>query len=62
MMYIDYIMQAQELDIEGNKTEAERKGSLARNLNIASYITTVVYFVLLTAVLSTAIYVGIVYR
>ncbi len=55
-------MQAQELDIEGNKTEAERKASLARNLNIASYITTVVYFVLLTAVLSTAIYVGIVYR
>ncbi len=54
-------MQAQKLDIEGNKTEAERKASLARNLNIASYITTVVYFVLVSTILPVAIYFGIVY-
>ncbi len=54
-------MQAQELDIEGNKTEAERKASLARNLSIASYITSSVYFALMSTVLPVAIYYGIVY-
>ncbi len=51
-------MQAQKLDIEGNKTKAERKASLAKNLNIASYITSGVYFIVVSTVLSVAIYFG----
>ncbi len=54
-------MQAQELDIEGNKTEAERKASQARNLNVASYIASLVYLVLVSMVLPVAIYLGILY-
>ncbi len=54
-------MQAQKLDIEGNKTEAERKASLAKNLNIASYITSGVYFIVVSTVLPVAISLGILF-
>lgn len=35
-------MQAQELDIQGYKEEAEKKADLARKLNIAAYVAVIV--------------------
>ncbi len=48
-------MQAQELDIEGNKTEAEKKAAQARKLNIASYISSAAYFIVVSAVFSAIV-------
>ena len=49
-------MQAQELDIEGKKSEAERKASLAKKLNIASFITSLMYCIVMSVLIPVIAY------
>ena len=44
-------MQAQELDIEGNTAEAEEKANLAKKLNIAANITTMIYSIVVAIII-----------
>ncbi len=44
-------MQAQELDIKGNTAEAEEKAALAKKLNIAAYITTLIYTIVVAIII-----------
>ena len=48
-------IQAQELDISGNKAEAEKQANSAKNFIILCYILSAIYLILMTVVLSIII-------